>query len=312
MVAMGFFILMVILFFGALFFITLNTIFIIIWKIRKHLGKNPKKRYLVIPVILLIISIVVELIPIGWLSTVRSANSSRADEVDWAKSSKIVYWSQDENGDEPIEKFKMNGTTYIEVDIPSSSDTWKLGEAVANLKYKSNEKGLNKFMNILFASENTFTSTLYPVKNRGGFDLYTIGSNIYCPLFQVDKVKTFYDNFDNYDTHECIFQIYYGEPNLEFKNKKIVLNAGEFEKIDQIFQNQKLKNLVAKNVGKDEEGTLYAYSHDGVTCKTVDLILVDGIVYYVSECVYENENRYIKGYRLSTKETDNLKDLIFE
>lgn len=43
-----FFIFMTIIFFVAVFLIALNTVFIIFWNIKKHMGRVLKKRYLVI------------------------------------------------------------------------------------------------------------------------------------------------------------------------------------------------------------------------------------------------------------------------
>lgn len=186
MVALAFFLIMIVLFFVALFFITLNVIFIIIWRVKKRKGKNPKKRYIIIPVTFLIISILVELIPVGWVGLMRAGNKRNSKHVVIAESGEVVYWEERANG----ATFKMYGMTYVEVPYSGSSSTLKLGKPVANIKSKSDEEALNKIVSVLFASD--FTSTLYPVINDKDLEIYTIGGNtIYCPENQKDLVLAY-------------------------------------------------------------------------------------------------------------------------
>jgi hypothetical protein len=195
MVALSFFIIMVVLFFSVLFFVTLNLIFIIIWRVKSRKGKTPKKRYIVIPIIFLIIGPLIELIPIGWVGMVRSGNKSSSKDVIIAESDKIVYWGYGANGDETCENFKMDGTTYVEIVYSGLSDTSKLGKPVANIRFKSDEAVLNKIMKSLFARDDT--STLYPVINEKGFKLYTIGNIFYCPENQKDLILAYYKNLSH-------------------------------------------------------------------------------------------------------------------
>lgn len=180
MLALGFFLIMMVLFFVALFFICLNIIFLIIWKVKKRRGNTPKKRYVIIPIIFLIISILVELIPVSWVMIVRSSNERNADDIIMAESGKIGYWGYGKNGDDTIEKFEIDGITYVNVFESNSEHKWKLGEPVANIRPKSYEKISNKIMRVIFGGD--YTSTLYEVVNEEGFELYSIGGRIiYCP-----------------------------------------------------------------------------------------------------------------------------------
>lgn len=189
MVALAFFLIMVVLFFVALFFIILNVTFIIIWKVKKRKGKNPKKRYIVIPIIFLIISLLVELIPVGWVGLMRAGNKRNFKNVVRAESGEVVYWGELANGD-TADNFEMYGMTYVEVPYSGSSNTLKLGKPVANIKSKADEEGLNKIVGALFASD--FTSTLYPVINDKDLEIYTIGGNtIYCPKNEKDLVLAY-------------------------------------------------------------------------------------------------------------------------
>lgn len=192
MVVLGFFLIMVVLFFLALFFITLNLIFIIIWKVRKRIGKTPKKRYIVIPIIFLIISILAELIPVGWVMMVRSGNKSISNKVVIAQSGKVGYWGH-ANSDDTIEYFEMDGTTYVHVLDIDSYRTLKLGEPVANIRYKSDESRFNKILVLIFGRDET--STLYPVINEKGLEIYTIGGSlIYCPKNQSNLVLAYFND----------------------------------------------------------------------------------------------------------------------
>ncbi len=192
MVALAFFLILVVLFFVALFFIILNVIFIIIWKLKKRKGKNPKKRYIVIPIIFLIISLLVELIPVGWVGLMRAGNKRNSKDVVMAESGEVVYWGELANGDTAVDNFKMYNMTYVEVPYSGSSNTLKLGKPVANIKSKANEEGLNRIVGALFASN--FTSTVYPVINDKDLEIYTIGRNtntIYCPENEKNMVLAY-------------------------------------------------------------------------------------------------------------------------
>lgn len=193
-----FFLIMIVVFFLALFFIILNVIFIIIWRVKKRKGKIPKRRYIVTPIIFLIISLLIELIPIGWIVAIRAGNKNASKDVIIAKSGKIVYWGYGANGDDTLNNFKMDGVTYVGISYLGSSDTWKLGKSVANIRPKSSDETLNKIMNLLTAHDDS--STLYSVVNGKGFKLYTIENTIaightitiYCPENQKYSVLKYY------------------------------------------------------------------------------------------------------------------------
>lgn len=192
MVVLAFFLIMVVIFFTALFFITLNVILIIIWKVKKRIGKTPKKRYIVIPIIFLIISILVELIPVGWVMMVRSGNRSISKKVVIAQSGKVGYWGHPYS-DDTIEYFEMDGTTYVHVLDTDSYRSLKLGEPVANIRYKSQESRFNKILELIFGRDET--STLYPVINEKELEIYTIGGGlIYCPKNQSNLVLAYFND----------------------------------------------------------------------------------------------------------------------
>ena len=189
---------MIVVFFIALLFIVLNVIFIIIWSIKKRKGKIPQKRYIVIPIIFLVISLLIEIIPIGWIGMIRSGNENSSKEVIIAKPDKLVYWGYGANGDDTLNNFKMDGINYIGISYLGSSDTWKLGRPIANIRPKSADETLNKIMNSLTARNDI--STLYLVANEKEFKLYTIENaisirhtiTIYCPENQKDLVLKYY------------------------------------------------------------------------------------------------------------------------
>ena len=56
------------MFFIGLFFIIVNTIMIIVWKVRKRRNKTPKKWWFIISIIGLVVSIMVTLFPIAYIN----------------------------------------------------------------------------------------------------------------------------------------------------------------------------------------------------------------------------------------------------
>ena len=332
MVVLGFFIFMTILFFSALFFIILNLILIIIWKLRKRNGKNPKKRYIVITTIFLIISMLVGLIPIVWLSFVRAANNRSSKNVIMAESGKIVYWGISKNGDSTIERFEMDGKNYVELGIGGSKNTWELGKPVANVRYKSDEDGVHKFMGVLFAYNKP--STLYPIVNNERFDLYTIGSNIYSPENDKDVVSTYYKDISNYNTQNCTYEyaVFSESKDAEAEKSKtssdyinkyesVNINKNTFETLYKISDSRNLETIKIpekyidirnkKNKGDPLWGydnrRIYVYSKDKVTSKQVELDLIDGQIYRETGTGDGN----IKGYRLPNELNEYIKNEIF-
>jgi uncharacterized BrkB/YihY/UPF0761 family membrane protein len=140
--AMGtalFFIFLAIIFVVALFFIVLNSIFIIIWNVKKHRGKPVKKRWLVIPVVFLIINGILMLFPVGFVIFLRIANSSARPEIVYAPSGKVLYWIEDEMGSIP--SFELDEVKYVHIQDARSDDPFvikydetQLEEPIANIK----------------------------------------------------------------------------------------------------------------------------------------------------------------------------------
>ena len=208
-----FMLLMAILLCTGLFLAGINIILIIVWNIRKHRGKSPKKRYVVIPTVILVISIAITLIPVGFVCFLRAGNSTISSDIVMAESGEIIHWGHDENGGATISNFDWNGVKYVEIGY-GSSNTWKLGDAIANIRYESDDSAFGKFWNKLFAYDDT--STLYPVSNDGGFDLYTIGSYMYCPVSEREALTAYYDDNSNYDLVHCTYEhVVFAEGNEE-------------------------------------------------------------------------------------------------
>ena len=70
------------MFFIGLFFVIVNTIMIIVWKIRKRRNKNPKKWWFMTSIIGLIVSILVTLFPIGYIGSSIYERRTREKEDD--------------------------------------------------------------------------------------------------------------------------------------------------------------------------------------------------------------------------------------
>ena len=172
---------MIIVFLGAVFLIIASITLIVIWKARKRSGKNPKKWWRLVSIVLLIVNVILALIPVGYLGFLRFSNDTNKDEVVYAESGKVLYWPMGEYGP-TTSWFEMDGIKYERVpgwlnDSSFLDNGWELlGEPIANIKYDpSHTSAFNNFMWILLSgktySENNI-STLYPIKNGYGLDLY--------------------------------------------------------------------------------------------------------------------------------------------
>ena len=76
------------IFFIGVFFIIINTIMIIVWKIRKKRNKSPQKWWFITSVIGLIISILMALFPIGYIGT--SKNKFKTKEYEDYRFEKVI------------------------------------------------------------------------------------------------------------------------------------------------------------------------------------------------------------------------------
>lgn len=200
---------LIILFFIAVFCILLSIVPIIIWNIRKRKGKNPKKWWLILPTILLIINVIVAMLPVGYIGFLRFANNANEKPVIYADSGKVLYWPMGEY--EPTTSwFEMDGIKYERVSgwLNDSSFLHNgeelLGKPVANIKYDpSHTSAFNNFMWILLSGK-TYSeqniSTLYPIKNDYGLDLYyakncpgsaTIAGGAFCAADDLASIESF-------------------------------------------------------------------------------------------------------------------------
>jgi hypothetical protein len=223
--AVFFMMLMAILFFVAILFIIVSVIFIIVWKTRKRRGKTSKKRWLVIPVVLLVISVFVVLIPVSYIVFLRYANNANKPNIVYAESGKVVYWPSNGNGDYS-NWFEMDGKKYVQFREGFSDDPFyldcgrdKLGDPIANLKIRTSDgDAFNDFMSRLlsgstYAEQNV--STLYPIKNDNNFKLIyaenspgsaTIAGGAFCEEESLKSAKAYYGNLKNYDTENLKFE----------------------------------------------------------------------------------------------------------
>jgi energy-coupling factor transporter transmembrane protein EcfT len=261
--AIFFMLIMIIIFFLAIFFIILNTIFIVIWNIRKRKQKDLKKRWVVVPVIFLIISVIVALVPIAYIGFLRYANNKSKDPIVYAESGTILYWPTGEYGS-TTNWFEMNGKKYVEFRKGFSNEKFyldysndKLGTPVANIKYNpSASNPFNDFMWILlsgskFSDQNI--STVIPVKNENNFEFFyvknspgsaTLAGGTYCAEDSIASTKAYYADIANYDTEnlECEYCVYTEGKAFSERNghpykrvqKNITLKAGTFIEIQRM------------------------------------------------------------------------------
>ena len=182
---------LILLFFVALFFIVVSTVVIIIWNVRKRIGKTPRKWWLVLPSVLLAVNILVAVMPFGYIGFIRSANSQIVDNVVYAKSGIMIYWPIDDTYNRmTIDWFEMDGIKFVRQDYDSMDfENYSLGEPIANIQSDpSLSNWFNEFMTFLGTGKTAKQlniSAIYPIENNKGLVLYEVkgnsGSGIYCP-----------------------------------------------------------------------------------------------------------------------------------
>lgn len=107
-----FLIFLAVLFCIAMFFIMISAVFLIIRRVMKRRGKLVKKRWFVIPMVILVFNILVAFIPVGYIAFLRIVNYSAAAEIVYAKSGKSLFWPMDEY-ESTTNWFEMDGTKYV-------------------------------------------------------------------------------------------------------------------------------------------------------------------------------------------------------
>lgn len=341
---------MAILFFVALFFIILNTIFIIIWNVGKRKGKPKKKRWLVIPTIFLIISIIVSLIPIAYIGFLRYRNSKSKDTIIYAKSGIVLYWPMGKY--EPTTNwFEMNGKKYVTFRKGFSNEQFyldytdkKLGTPVANIKYDpSSSSPLNDFMCTLL-SGSTFSnqniSTVIPVKNKNNFELFyvknspgssTLAGGTYCAEDTIASTKAYYKDIANYDTQNlvCTYCVYTKGKGFSEKNgnpyerikKNITLKKGTFVEIQKIYDSKQSFDVkIAQKYRDDDEKAVPLTPVFGYKEKVLYAYSKDKMAYMQVTLVlidgkvyaeYMSNNDKISGYPLPHEMNEYIINTVF-
>ena len=346
-----------ILFFVAMFFIILSIINIVKWKKQKRNGKTPKKWLLVVHTILLIINMIVVLIPIGYIGILRYANSIDNRSIVNVKTNKILYWPMDTSQWQSSRTwFDMDGIKYVAIhkDLSilsqNSNDSFyfeyeknELGIAVANIKYNPKTSNFfNEFMTWLLTgstADKLGTSTIYPIINENGFELYHVNAytdnSVFCPENILASVRAYYLDIVNYETQNVTvgYKIYSkkGEgsgiwlrkPYIIVKKEKM-LAPNFYNELENIYYNKKkffdyinisekyieLAEIAAPDtpVNGYDERQIYVYSKDKLAYRNVRLALIEEQVYVITS----SGSRYIHGYPLRDEEMNQyIIDTVF-
>lgn len=335
-----------ILFFIAVLFIVISVTWIIGWHLKKHRGNPPKKRWLVIPVCILLISAFVALVPAGYIGFLRYANSTNAKAIVEAESGTVLYWPEGEVGS-TTSWFEMDGTEYVRFREGFSEEPFFLdvgqerrGTPVANIKNNPDtSNAFNEFMTVLLAGKPTsqlYISTIYPIVNDNGFAFYqlegTAGNGIYCPREERDIIKAYYADLQNYDTENltCNSAVYtdseslqkrHDQPYIHIQNQ-IAVKKGTFEELKGYLDGgqgrvkisipqkyQELDEIGAPGtpVFGYEEQNLAMYSKDQLAFQEVTLALIEDQVYVEIGSGAD----YISGYLLPDDLNQYIIDTIF-
>lgn len=262
--AIFFFIPLIIVFFVALFLIILNIVLIIVWNVKKRKGKAPKKYWLVIPIIFLIVNIVVISVPIGYVGFLRHVNSTEYDTTVYKETDTILYWPM-ENNDSTTTWFEMNGKKYLDFRKGFSNEKFildykedKLGDAIANIKYdSSNSNPVNDLMSIILSGSTYYEqniSTVIEVENDNDFEFVyvkdspgsaSLAGGTYCTEDTLASTKAYYEDIANYDTQDivCKYTVYtedegWGKRNgnpYDLIEKNITLKNDIFNELHKMY-----------------------------------------------------------------------------
>ena len=329
-------------------FLVLNVMFIVKYYNNKQAGKTPKKRWLVILMIFLTINITVASIPTAYFTLVRFDNVIRNPPVYIVKTGKMLYWTMDsEYLRESIYKwFEMDEKKYVEFDNDSFYFEYEkdnFDKPVANIK--SNPKTsnfFNEFMTWLLTgstADRLGTSTIHPIKNNNGFELYNIkiysGNRVFCLEEQLSTIRDYYTNTDNYDMQNIMisYNIYstksektgnwLGKPYVFVKEER-VLSPDIYNKLENIYYDKErffdyidipekyneLSEIAAPGTpvhGYDER-KIYAYDKDKIAYMQIRLALIEEQVYIASSSGMD----YVRGYPIRDEELNRyLIDTLF-
>ena len=352
---MGYF---VIIFWASIPLLMLNIIFIIKYYNNKRDGKTPKKLWFVILMIFLTINITVVSFPANFFDYMRCVNLINNPPVFNEITGTMLYWTKDNsNWRSSRTWFEMNEKKYVAIhtdqttlsqDYPEDLFYLEYGKnnldkAVANIKYSlKNISFFNEYITWLetgITADSLGKSTIYPIKNDNGFELYHVNAYsdncVFCPEEQLSEIRDYYIDINNYDTQNIMisYNIYstksertgfrLKKPYVFVKEERILAPDvyNELERIcsdnEQNFGFAKIPRKYIELAEIAASGTpiygydareIYVYSKDKLAYRNIDLALIEEQVYIAQ---FYNMN-IIDGYPIRDEELNKyLIDTLF-
>ncbi|GAB2022712.1 hypothetical protein RyT2_17860 [Pseudolactococcus yaeyamensis] len=324
-------------FFVALFLIVLSTILLLIWRVRKAKGKNPKKRWLILPLIVLILPLIVlilplivlilsllfELIPLGIISLNWQKNRAEMKEKVTLKSKKIVYWNQNN-----YHTFVLDGVKYAVISADDepfnfNQDGFSRGDVIANITV-SDDSFSYKLVNGVSERENNMQMIL-PLKTKSQFLFYGVADSLtveirspYVLAQELPKIQAYYRNLENYDKENVICDaLVFGNHNdYQTIDKALKLNLEVFKTLADLSQSE--ENLITVAVPQDytdieaqkkkgdfasgfEQWAINVFSQDKVATQSIRLAKIDQQIYRVKSLgtnMEGVEGSVLEGYKI--------------
>ena len=329
--AVFFMLFLAILFFVAMPFVIVSTVVIIIWIVRKRKGRKPRKWLLIVPTVVLIISSIIALLPVGYIGFLRYVNSIENKQGAYVKTGKMLYWSIDNS---IHDCFEMDGLKYVEIHDGFPDDRFsfhyedKLGKPVANIKNNpENSSFFNEFMTWLLTgstADKLSKSTIYPLKNDNEFQLYHVNDftwhrpqyTVFCPKQKLKSIRAYYMDIANYETENITvrYNIYsdgklsenwfgfrfYSEtwngiPYKEIKEEKI-LSPNVFIELDRIYdEKERFFDYidVPEKYGEVQETAAPGTPVYGYDIRELNAYTKDRLAYWIIELALIEEQVYI-------------------
>jgi hypothetical protein len=280
---------------GSVFFL-ISSILLIVGIVRKRRGMKFKVLRIIAIIVLYCIALVCVIIPIGWVSIVRTGNQDhnyRDTGVYLSSTPREVYAD---------EQFYYDGDLYKAVkedDFYGGSGT-ELSEALANA---IGEKTFwDKFFNY---SEDI---TVYSVKNDSGYTILAFGpgsSKKYCKDADRDKIPEYYRSLPEYEYEHSVFNT----ETSTLSHAEMDFNKDVFNELRSKYSSGEEKIIIDGDDAIDDY-YIYQNSPDKLYSRSASVLITEDSAYVIALTHGSNAGIEYTCYRLSAETADFVRNAL--
>ena len=270
---------------GAMFFVLILIVILalgVIWLsagIVFFLMRDKKNSFKGLGIGLCILGIVTMAIPVGWYLFIRISNS--IPDENYVDTGVMLEWQTD--GEIGPEYFEYEGVIYEGLTMKENKFYYGLAEDVKG------EPAFNIQYPLTLAERiwvGRYATMMYHLENDMGLKLFTDEYTIYCPQDELEKVKAYYQNDDNYEWYlETSYYDENKEPYYFSEEKKVSLTKEELSVINELKVTEADTSLAY--VEDAEEYHLLKRSKDGIMEGRTTLAYDQGIWYWNTDVADE-------------------------